>query len=61
MLELLIVVLVVLWALGFFAVHIGGALVHLLLAVAVILFLVRLFRPPAVIVDRPTRTTIIEE
>ena len=35
------VVLVVLWLLGF-AVHVGGALIHLLLVVAVVVVIVRL-------------------
>jgi hypothetical protein len=44
MLETIIVILVVLWALGFFAVHIGGSLIHLLLVIAVIVLVVRLLR-----------------
>jgi hypothetical protein len=47
MLEALIVLFVVLWALGFFAVHIGGALIHLLLVLAVIVLIVRLLRGTA--------------
>jgi len=31
-----VVILVVLWLLGFLVVHIGGALIHLLLVIAVI-------------------------
>lgn len=48
MLELLIVILVVLWATGHFVVHFGGDLIHLLLVVAVIVVLVRIIRgrPP---------------
>lgn len=42
MLEAIIVVLVVLWALGFFAVHIGGGLIHLLLVAAAIVLVFRL-------------------
>jgi len=44
MLETIIIVLVILWALGFFAVHIGGGLIHLLLVIAVIVLIVRLLR-----------------
>ena len=36
MLYTLVVVLLVLWLLGFFAFHIGGGLIHLLLVLAVI-------------------------
>jgi hypothetical protein len=43
MLETLIIILVVLWALGFFAVHIGGPLIHLLLVIAAVVLVVRLF------------------
>ena len=37
-----VVVLVFMWILGFFAFHIGGALIHLLLVVAVITVLFRI-------------------
>ncbi len=40
----LFVVLLVLWLLGFFAFHIAGGLIHLLLIVAVISLVVHLFR-----------------
>jgi len=36
------VVLVLMWILGFFAFHIGGGLIHLLLVVAVIAVLFRI-------------------
>lgn len=36
------IVLFVLWALGFFAVHIGGNLVHILLVIALIIVVIRL-------------------
>ncbi len=39
----IVVVLVVLWLLGWFALHIGGGLIHLLLIVAVIVLLYNLF------------------
>lgn len=49
MLELLIVVLVILWAFGYFAVHAAGGLIHLLLVIALIVLIYRLLRgtPPA--------------
>ncbi|MGO9897506.1 MAG: lmo0937 family membrane protein [Bryobacteraceae bacterium] len=37
-------VLLVLWMLGFFAFHVAGGLIHLLLIVAVIALVVHLFR-----------------
>ena len=40
----LFVVLLILWVLGFFAFHIAGGLIHLLLVVAVISLLLHLFR-----------------
>jgi hypothetical protein len=40
----LLVVLLVLWLLGFFAFHVAGGLIHILLIVAVIALLVHLFR-----------------
>ncbi|MFA5965646.1 MAG: lmo0937 family membrane protein [Sphingomonas sp.] len=43
MLWTIVVVLLVLWALGF-AIHIGGALIHLLLVVALIVVVVRLIQ-----------------
>jgi hypothetical protein len=36
MLYTIAVVLIVLWALGFFVVHVGGGLIHLLLVIALI-------------------------
>ena len=39
---LIIVVLIILWLLGFFAVHIGGNLIHILLVIALILLVYRL-------------------
>lgn len=41
MLWTILVVLVVLWLLGF-GLHVGGALIHLLLVVAVIVFVINL-------------------
>jgi hypothetical protein len=44
MLYTLAVVLVILWALGFLAFHVGGGLIHLLLVIAVIVVLVRIIQ-----------------
>ncbi len=43
MLWTIVVILLVLWALGF-AVHVGGGLIHLLLVIAVIVVIVRLLQ-----------------
>ena len=40
----LFVVLLVLWLLGFFAFHVAGGLIHILLVIAVISLVVHLFR-----------------
>lgn len=42
----IIAVLVVMWGLGF-ALHVGGALIHFLLAIAVLIFLIDLLRRTA--------------
>jgi len=39
----IVVVLVVLWLIGWLALHIGGGLIHLLLLIAVIVLLYNLF------------------
>ena len=44
MLLTLALILLVLWALGFFAFHVAGGLIHLLLVLAIIVGLVHLFR-----------------
>lgn len=44
MLYTLAVVLVVLWALGFLAFHVGGGLIHLLLVIAVVAVLLRVIQ-----------------
>lgn len=44
MLWTLAIILLVLWALGFVAFHVGGGLIHLLLVVAVIVIIVRLIQ-----------------
>jgi len=41
MLWTIVLILIILWALGF-AVHIGGGLIHLLLVIALIVIVVRL-------------------
>jgi hypothetical protein len=48
-LVILILILVLLWALGFFAVHIGGGLIHALIVIALILAIVRLIQGRKVI------------
>lgn len=48
MLGLLAAVLIVLWLLGFFAFHIGGGLVHILLVVALIAVVLHFVRGRAV-------------
>ncbi len=44
MLWTIFVVLLVLWLLGFFAFHVGGGLIHLVLVVAVIVLILGLVR-----------------
>jgi hypothetical protein len=44
MLLALFVVLVIMWILGFFAFHVAGALIHLLLLFALISLVIHLFR-----------------
>lgn len=39
MLWTIAVILVILWILGFFVVHVGGGLIHLLLVIAVIVII----------------------
>jgi hypothetical protein len=48
MLWTIVVVLLVLWALGF-AIHIGGGLIHLLLVIALIVVVVRLIQGRSVV------------
>jgi hypothetical protein len=43
MLETVLVVLLILWALGFFAFHVGG-LVHVLLVIALVVVIIRLLQ-----------------
>lgn len=44
MLEAIVVVLVVLWALGFLAFHVTGAFIHVLLVIAIVLLVLRIVR-----------------
>jgi len=44
MLYTIAVILIVLWALGFLAFHIGGGLIHLLLLIAAIVVIARLMQ-----------------
>jgi hypothetical protein len=44
MLETIIVFLVVLWALGFFAFHVSTGLIHALLVIALIVLIIRLLQ-----------------
>lgn len=48
MLWTIVLILVILWALGF-AVHIGGGLIHLLLVIALIVVVVRLIQGRSVV------------
>ncbi len=43
MLETILIVLVILWALGFFAFHVGG-LIHALLVIALIVLIIRMLQ-----------------
>lgn len=45
----LAILLLVLWALGFFAFHVAGGLIHLLLVLALVVFVVNLIRGRAAI------------
>jgi hypothetical protein len=44
MLETILIILVILWALGFFAFHISSGLIHVLLVIAVVILIVRLLK-----------------
>ena len=44
MLWTLAVILLILWALGFLAFHVGGGLIHLLLVIAVIVLVIQLLQ-----------------
>jgi uncharacterized protein DUF5670 len=49
MLWTILVILLVLWALGFLVFHVAGGLIHLLLVVAVVVLVVRLIQGKRVI------------
>ena len=44
MLAAIAAILVILWLLGFFALHVGGALIHILIVVAVIVLILHFVR-----------------
>jgi len=44
MLEAIVIILVVLWAIGFLAFHITTAFIHVLLVIAVVVLILRLVR-----------------
>jgi len=44
MLWTIVVILIILWLLGFFAMHVGGGLIHLLLVIAIVVTLVRIIQ-----------------
>ena len=43
------VILLIAWMLGLFAFHVAGGLIHLLVVLAIIAFIVHLFRRPGVV------------
>ena len=43
------IILLILWALGFFAFHVAGGLIHLLIIIAVIAIVVHLLRGRSVV------------
>ena len=49
MLETIIILLVVLWALGAFVVPVGGGLIHILLVLALIVLVIRLMQGRTVV------------
>ena len=48
LLYIIAVVLVIIWAVSFFGMHIGGSIIHVLLVIAVIAVLLRLIRGSSV-------------
>ncbi len=44
LLYIIAVILIVIWALGFFAYHVGGGLIHILLVIAVVAILLKVIR-----------------
>ncbi len=48
LLYIIAVILVIMWAIGFLGMHVGGGLIHILLVVAIIAVLLRVIRGRAV-------------
>jgi len=44
MLETIAVILLIMWLLGFFAFHVMGGLIHILLVIAIVVIIVRLIQ-----------------
>ncbi len=44
MLATIAIILIVLWLLGFFVVHVGGALIHILLLIGIIVLVLHFIR-----------------
>lgn len=44
MLYIIAVILIIAWLLGFFAFHVAGGLIHLLLVIAVVVIILKLLR-----------------
>jgi hypothetical protein len=44
MLETILIILVVLWALGFFAFHVSSGLIHILLVIALVVLVIRILQ-----------------
>ena len=44
MLETIAVILLIMWLLGFFAFHVTGGLIHILLVIAIVVIIVRLIQ-----------------
>lgn len=44
MLATIAIILIVLWLLGFFVVHVGGALIHILLIIGIIVLVLHFIR-----------------
>ncbi len=44
MLTTIAIILLILWAVGFIGFHVVGGLIHVLLVVAIVMFLIRLIR-----------------
>lgn len=48
LLYIIAVILVIMWAVGYFGMHVGGGIIHVLLVIAVIAVLLRLIRGSSV-------------